>query len=47
MKEGAEYRLYAFFSDGAGTYTSNWRIANGAAVRELLSNDEMYFGWQE
>jgi len=47
QQEGSHYRLYAFFSDGAGTYMAEWKIVNGTSVRELISNDEKYFGWQD
>jgi len=46
-KEGAYVRLYGFFSDGAGTYTVQWRIDEKRAVREVISTDERYFYWQE
>jgi hypothetical protein len=45
-KEGAFYKLYGFFSDGAGTYTVHWRIINKSSVREVISNDESFFEWQ-
>ncbi len=45
--EGHDYRLYAFFSDGAGTYMAEWKVVEGTSVRELISNDEKYFGWQD
>jgi hypothetical protein len=40
------YRLYSFFSDGAGTYTVYWRIAGGKSSRELISTSEEDFSWQ-
>jgi hypothetical protein len=40
------HMLYAFFSDGAGTYTAYWNIRNGRAERELLTGDEEAFNWQ-
>jgi hypothetical protein len=45
-KEGEFYKLYAYFSDGAGSYTAHWLIINGSSIREVLSNDERYFYWQ-
>lgn len=45
-KEGGTYKLYAFFSDGAGTYTAHWLIIDGSSIREVISNDERYFYWQ-
>ena len=45
-KEGSFYKLYAFFSDGAGSYTAHWLIVDGSSIREVLSNDERYFYWQ-
>ncbi len=47
QKEGAYIRLYGFFSDGAGTYTVHWRIENNMAIREVISDEERYFCWQE
>lgn len=46
-KYGLQYILHAFFSDGAGTYTVQWRITGKGCVREVISTDEAYFGWQE
>jgi hypothetical protein len=40
------YLLYAFFSDGAGTYTTNWKIKDSNSKRSELSNDEKDFEWQ-
>jgi hypothetical protein len=40
------YVLYAFFSDGAGTYTTNWKITDSNSKRSELSNDENDFEWQ-
>ena len=45
-KEGEFYKLYAFFSDGAGSYTAHWLIINGSSIREVISSDEKYFLWQ-
>ncbi len=45
-KVGRFYRLYGFFSDGAGTYTVHWRILGKSSIREVISNDETYFSWQ-
>jgi len=45
-KEGQFYKLYAFFSDGAGSYTAHWLIINGSSIREVISNDERFFYWQ-
>ena len=38
--------LYGFFSDGAGTYTTNWTIKDGKSKRSKLSNDDEDFNWQ-
>lgn len=46
QREGSEFRLYSYFSDGAGTYTVHWRILGDRSIRELISTDEKYFGWQ-
>lgn len=45
-KEGSFYKLYSYFSDGAGTYTVHWKILNNTSIREVISNDESYFEWQ-
>jgi hypothetical protein len=45
-KEKEYYILYAFFSDGAGSYSAHWKIENGKSKRIVLSNDEKYFEWQ-
>jgi len=45
-KTGNSYMLYAFFSDGAGTYTVYWKINNKKSVRVKISNDEKDFEWQ-
>ncbi|WP_417429758.1 hypothetical protein [Halpernia sp.] len=39
-------KLFAYFSDGAGTYTAHWRIENGKSKRILVSTDEKDFEWQ-
>lgn len=41
------YILYGFFSDGAGTYTTKWKIENKKSFRYKISNDEEDFKWQE
>ena len=46
IKEGNQYVLYGFFSDGAGTYTAHWRIIDTISIREVISNSEEYFSWQ-
>lgn len=46
VKKKDYYILYAYFSDGAGTYTTNWKIKNGKAQRGKLSSDEDDFTWQ-
>jgi len=46
-KEGPYYMLYGYFSDGAGTYTAHWKIVKNSSVREVISNDEAYFTWQD
>jgi hypothetical protein len=40
------YILFAYFSDGAGTYSAHWKIINGKSERIVLSNEEEYFEWQ-
>ena len=40
------YVLYAYFSDGAGTYTTNWKITAFNSKRSAFSNDEKDFEWQ-
>jgi hypothetical protein len=45
-KESGFYRLYAYFSDGAGTYTAYWKILKNSSIRELISTDEKDFEWQ-
>ncbi len=45
-KEKDFYILYGFFSDGAGTYTTSWKIRNGKSERSKISNDEEDFKWQ-
>ncbi|MCW1148542.1 hypothetical protein [Flavobacterium lacisediminis] len=47
IKEGNQYVLYGFFSDGAGTYTAHWRIVDTISIREVISNSEEYFSWQD
>lgn len=44
-KEGNQYVLYGFFSDGAGSYTAHWRIIDNLSIREVISNSEEYFSW--
>ena len=47
LKKELEYHiLYAFFSDGAGSYSAHWKIENGKSQRIVLSNQEEYFEWQ-
>ncbi len=46
VKEGNQYILYGFFSDGAGTYTAHWKIVDTISIREVISNLEEYFSWQ-
>ena len=46
VKEGNQYLLYGFFSDGAGTYTAHWRIIDNISIREVISNSEEHFFWQ-
>lgn len=46
IKTGNSYMLYAFFSDGAGTYTVYWKINDKKSVRVKISNDEKDFEWQ-
>ena len=46
IKEGNQYVLYGFFSDGAGTYTAHWKIVDTISIREVISNLEEYFSWQ-
>ena len=40
------YILYGYFSDGAGTYTTSWKIRNGKSERNKISNNEEDFVWQ-
>ena len=40
------YILYGHFSDGAGTYTTNWRIVKNKSIRQTISRDERDFYWQ-
>lgn len=46
VKEGNQYILYGFFSDGAGTYTAHWKIVDTISIRAVISNLEEYFSWQ-
>lgn len=46
-KEGEFYKLYSYFSDGAGSYTVHWKIVNGSSVREVISNNERFYFWQD
>ena len=46
IKKGNQYFLYGFFSDGAGTYTAHWRIVDTISIREVISNSEEHFFWQ-
>ena len=32
--------LAGLFSDAGGAYVARWRILNGTAIREILTNDE-------
>lgn len=45
-KHSEHYILYGFFSDGAGTYTTNWKISKGKSERGKISKDEQDFNWQ-
>lgn len=45
-KNDIGYKLFGYFSDGAGTYTAHWSIIKNRAIRNVLSNDESYFLWQ-
>lgn len=45
-KTNVGFMLYGFFSDGAGTYTAHWRIIKNKANRNIISNDESNFSWQ-
>lgn len=40
------YMLYAFFSDGAGTYTAHWKITGNRSKLLVLSTDDADFAWQ-
>lgn len=44
--KNGNYILYGFFSDGAGTYTANWKIKGCKSERSELSQDEKDFEWQ-
>jgi hypothetical protein len=46
IKQNDIYILYGFFSDGAGTYTTNWKIKDCKSKRSELSQDEKDFEWQ-
>ena len=46
IKKVNQYFLYGFFSDGAGTYTAHWRIVDTISIREVISNLEEHFSWQ-
>jgi hypothetical protein len=37
------YYLYAYFSDGAGTYTVHWKIIKGKSIRLKISKDDCDF----
>jgi hypothetical protein len=37
-KNGGEYELSGFFSDGAGTYEATWKINTGKSVRTSIAN---------
>ncbi len=45
-KQNDYYILYGFFSDGAGTYTTNWKIKSCKSERSEISQDEDAFEWQ-
>ena len=45
-KNEVGYILNAFFSDGAGTYTTQWNIVKGKSLRTKISTDESDFIWQ-
>lgn len=45
-KKSDFYILYGYFSDGEGTYTTNWKIRNGESIRSIISKDEKDFEWQ-
>lgn len=45
-KEKDFYILYGYFSDGAGTYTTSWKIKDGKSERSKISSDEEDFKWQ-
>ena len=40
------FKLFAYFSDGAGTYTAHWKIESGKSKRILISTEEKDFEWQ-
>ena len=46
VKKSNYYILYGYFSDGAGTYTTNWKIEDGKSFRGTISKDEEDFEWQ-
>ncbi len=46
IKKVNQYFLYGFFSDGAVTYTAHWRIVDTISIREVISNLEEHFSWQ-
>jgi len=45
-KEGSGYMVYGMFSDGAGSYTAQWKIVKNRSIRLKISNDEADFKWQ-
>lgn len=45
-KKSDYYMLYGYFSDGAGTYTTYWKIQNGTSERGKISKDDQDFNWQ-
>ncbi|WP_333851494.1 hypothetical protein [Epilithonimonas sp.] len=45
-KEKDFYILYGYFSDGAGTYTTSWKIKDGKSFRRKISSNEEDFKWQ-
>lgn len=38
--------LFAFFSDGTGSYSAHWKIEDGKSERIVLSIEEEFFEWQ-
>jgi hypothetical protein len=40
------YKIFAYFSDGAGSYSAHWLLTKNKSFRTVLSNEENMFYWQ-